>query len=128
MTASRAAFDRLAWLVVLDPPGGPQEVVVAFEELTHTERATLVHDHGVPDTGRFAAAVRDLGQLWMGTSTATGVRFHITTSRPGETVAALRGVVPVELAGKVVVAVRPVRMSSFRVVHPVGRDEYVLPD
>ncbi len=128
MTASRAAFDRLDGLVALDPPGGPQEVVVAFEGLTHTERATLTRGQGVPDTDRFAAAVGDLGRLRMGAGTADGVRFHITTTRPDETIAALRGVVPAELSGKVVVAVRPERVSTFRVVHPVGRDEYLLPD
>lgn len=128
MTASRTAFDRLAGLVVLDPPGGPHELVVAFEQLTHTERATLLHDQGVPDTEPFATAVRDLGRLWMGTSTASGIRFHITTNRPDETATALRGAIPAELAGKVVMATRPVRISSFRVLHPAGRDEYVLPD
>ncbi|MBW4718756.1 hypothetical protein [Saccharothrix obliqua] len=127
MTATRAAFDRLARVVALDPPGGPQEVVVAFEGLTGAEQAVLT-DRGVPDIDRFAAAVEDLGHISMGAASADGVRFHVTTDRPEEAIAALRGAVPEGLADKVVVAVRPERVSSFRVVHPAGRDEYVLPD
>ncbi|MFC5104833.1 hypothetical protein [Kibdelosporangium philippinense] len=40
MTASPEAFERLAGLVELDPPGGPQETVLAFKELSSAERAT----------------------------------------------------------------------------------------
>lgn len=128
MTASPAAFDRMAGLVALDPPGGPHVVVLAFERLTEAERVLLTDDRGSPETTRFALAVGDLGHLGMAASTRAGVRFHVTTSLPDETAAALRAVVPDALADKGVVAVRPERVSSFRVVHPIGRDEYVLPD
>lgn len=127
MTASAAAFDRLTKVIELDPPGGPQEVVIAFEDLTPADRAALVDDRGVPDMDRFGTAVDDFGHLSQASSTAAGIRFHVSTQRPDETVAALRGVIPAELDGKVVVAVRPERISGFRVVHPAGRAEYVLP-
>ncbi|WP_232667066.1 hypothetical protein [Pseudonocardia sp. TRM90224] len=132
MTATPAAFDRVAGLVTLDPPGGPQEIVLAFEHLSPAELTTLSDDHGFPDPDPFAAAVRDFGHLGMAEGATAGVRFHVRTSRPDETIAALwdalRGVVPGELADKVVVAIRPARISSFRVVHPAGRDQYVLPE
>ncbi|MEU5696862.1 hypothetical protein [Actinosynnema sp. NPDC020468] len=127
MTASRAAFERLDGLVPLDPPGGAREVVVAFEDLTAAERAVLTREHGVPDVDRFAVAAGTRAQLRMAAAEAGGVRFHLVTERAEETVAAVLGAVPEGVADKVVVAVRPERISRFRVVHPVGRDEYVLP-
>ncbi|CCH29580.1 hypothetical protein ABZ816_15480 [Actinosynnema sp. NPDC047251] len=126
-TASRPAFDRLAGLVPLDPPGGAQEVVVAFEDLTPAEQATLTREHGAPDTDRFAAALSELGHVRMGASTASGVRFHLATSRPDDAITAVRAAIPTGPADKTVIAVRPERISTYRVVHPAGRDEYALP-
>lgn len=125
MTASPAAFDRLAGVVDLDPPGGPRDVVVAFEDLTDAERAGLTGPHGAPATEWLATAVGDLGHVGKAVASAAGIRYHVTTTRPDETVAVALAASP---TGKVVVAVRPERITKYRVVHPAGRAEYVLPD
>jgi hypothetical protein len=127
MTATRRAFEQFDRIVDLDPPGGEHEVVLAFEDLTPAEHSTLTSSRSAGDVGRFAAAIGDLGRLGMSAASATQVRFHVTTTRIDQTADALLSAVPPALANKVVIAARPVLISTFRVLHPAGRTTYVLP-
>lgn len=128
MTADDAAFARIDALVCLDPDEGEHEIVLAFEGADPERRRLVESAEGLPDHTMFAEVVGERGHLWMAAGGEDDVRFHVTTRHPEETVGALLAAVPAGLAEHAVVAVRPARISVFRVVHPEGRAEYVLPD
>jgi len=127
ITADDASFARIGALVELDPDGGEQEIVLAFEGAAAEERRLVESAEGFPDHPLFGEAVDGLGHLWMAAGGADDVRFHVTTTHPAEAAGALLAAVPAGLADHAVLAVRPARISVFRVVHPEGRTEYVLP-
>lgn len=127
MTADDASFARIGALVDLDPAGGEHEVVLAFEGASPERRRLVESAEGFADHPRFAEAVGARGHLGMAVCGADDVRFHVTTRHPEETARALLAAVPRQLAEHAVLAVRPARISVFRVVHPEERAEYVPP-
>lgn len=133
MTADDTAFTRLNGLIDLAPEDGEREIVFAFEGLTPEQRNLLADVNGGADDRFVKEAARGLGRLRVVTTTPNEVRFQLATTRPDELARALLAVVPRVLndrgvlADRVVLAVRPVRVSVFEVVRPSDRTEYALP-
>ncbi|MEV0649938.1 hypothetical protein AB0I28_32245 [Phytomonospora sp. NPDC050363] len=127
MTADDDAYARIAGLIDLDPEGGEHEVVLALEDLRPEQLSLVTGEHGATRHDFVQDAVDGLGRLRVAATTLDGVRYQVGTTCPEETSRALLAALPDMLTDKAVLAVRPMRISAFRVIHPADRAEYTLP-
>jgi hypothetical protein len=128
MASDEAGFEQANRLLGLETAGEPQELVIAYEDLSAEE----FHMLGAGDPTRTAARLRSVltGSDHLTTTyfrhDRTRARFHISTARPELTFARVRQVLPQGLDGKLVAAVCWPAIARFRVLHPAGQPHFHL--
>jgi len=119
MTATDQAFDVIASLVDLDPPGGEHRVTLVFVGLTPDEQSIL------PDGDHYQSALQGVGHLgsyrWASRTCSAPVELWVETQDPQAAASALLAAAPQPLLDAMHITSQPCRVSTPIVIHPAQR-------
>ena len=128
MTATEEAFSTLDELLELNPIGGNYEVVCSFENLSDPQMKAHTAQDGTAKIESYRVILGRAGHLWQAyvRPEKRQVILHITTKDPQHVKDLLLAELSGEMKRRLTIAARPMSISLFDVLHPEGKDSFVL--